>query len=81
MDCLIAQVEHRRNGAFVVFDHGTVTGPAQIRLYAGVVPGIADLRLCYLGEVLGDVRLPRAAGRARPAASNHIRRAQAEARP
>jgi hypothetical protein len=81
MDCLVAQVELERDGEFVVFDHGSLAGPARIRLYAGAVPGAADLRLCYLGEVLGTVRLPGPAGRARPAPSAHLRRPRAEARP
>jgi hypothetical protein len=81
MDCLIAQVEHQVDGNFVVFDHGSLSGPARLRLYAGVAPGIADLQLCYLGEVLGGaVKLPAAARRARPAASTHLQRAQADAR-
>jgi hypothetical protein len=81
MDCLKAQVELERDGDFVVFDHGTVTGPALIRFHAGVSPGITNLKMCYLGEVLGDVRLAGSAGGTRPAPSTHLRRASAEVRP
>jgi hypothetical protein len=80
-DCLIAQVEHWTAGEFVVFENGSLDGPARIKLYAGIVPGINALQFSYLGETFGEVRLPTSRLTARPSAPTRVRSSGAEARP
>jgi hypothetical protein len=57
-DCLIVQVERWEDSEFTVFDHGTVSGAARVRLYVGATPGTNDVQLGYMGERLAPVRLP-----------------------
>jgi len=80
-DCLNAQVERWQDGGFVVFEYGTLQGPARIRLYAGIVPGAHELQFSYLGETFGEVRLPPARPSVRPSGPSHVRNRSAEARP
>jgi hypothetical protein len=80
MECLVAQVERWCDGNFVVFAVGSLAGPARIRLYVGVAPGIQDVELSYLGEVIGQVRLPGTGRRARPPHSTHSQRPRTEMR-
>ena len=61
VDCLVAQCEVWRDGEFVVTDeHGSVLGPARIRLYVGVAPGTRNVRFWFMGELFGHVQLPTA---------------------
>jgi hypothetical protein len=47
-----------RVGRFVPFEHGSLEGPARLRLHVGVTPGTQEVELNYLGERLAEVRLP-----------------------
>jgi hypothetical protein len=58
LHCLVAQVEVWQNGQFVLFDHGSLEGPARIRLYVGVTPGTQEVELNYLGQRLAQLRVP-----------------------
>jgi hypothetical protein len=56
IDCLVASVEVWREGRFVLCDE-VVTGPGRIRLHVGVTPGTKDVRLSFLGVLLGELSL------------------------
>jgi hypothetical protein len=56
--CLVTHVEVWQNGQFVPSDHGSLEGPARIRLHVGVTPGTQAVELNYLGERLTQLRLP-----------------------
>jgi hypothetical protein len=80
-DCLVAQVERWEEGQFVVLDHGTVHGPARVRLWIGVVPGTQDVQFFYLGERFGQIRLPATRAATSPHGLARSQRAVREAQP
>jgi hypothetical protein len=79
--CLVAQVEHWEDDRFAVFDHGSLDGPARLRLYIGVVPGTQDIQFFYLGETFGQLRLPATRAATRPHGAPAARKPRAESRP